>query len=104
MFLLDDENNVHEIQDSHIICIEVSRPHIYYRTLHGKYRAPRTLVEFLKIYESMGFTQIDKKKLFCIPLADKVEKGNIYYDHLEYPVSRRLLPKVKLLMEDKNRN
>lgn len=99
MYVLDDQGSVHSIDDTSIICIEVSRPHIFYRTLHGKFRAPRTLIDFRKIYEPMSFTQIDKKKIVSIPLADKIENGNIHFGLLEYAVSRNNLSKVKKMMD-----
>lgn len=102
MYLLDDRNHVFEVQDSDIICIEVSRPHIYYRTTKGKYRAPRTIVEFLSIYGTDGFIQIDKKKMVNLLLADKFEDGNIHFGHLNYAVSRRNAPKVQEALDQMN--
>lgn len=94
MYLLDDRNHVFEVQDSDIICIEVSRPHIYYRTTKGKYRAPRTIVEFISIYGTDGFIQVDKKKMVNLSLADKIENGYVHYGDLKYAISRRNIQKV----------
>lgn len=104
MYLLDDRGNVHNIDESTIICIEVSRPHIYYRTIHKKYRSPRTLIELLRVYEALEFTQIDKKKIVSIPLADKIENANIQFGDLEYTISRNNISKVKKMMEQKKPN
>lgn len=94
MFLLDCGDNIYDVQESDIICIEVSRPHIYYRTIHGKYRAPRTLKDFRKIYEPR-FMLIDKKKLVNLTLADKFEKGFIHLGDFKYVVSRRIAHKIR---------
>ena len=100
MYLLDSENNVHKIQEDDIICMESSRPHIYYRTPTGKYRAPRTLDDLIKIH-SPKFLKIDKKKLVNLELADKFENGFIFFGNLMYAVSRRVSKKIKEIMDQK---
>lgn len=100
MYLLDSDNNVHNIDDSDIICIEVSRPLTYYRTKYGKFRAPRTLKEFNLIYEPINFKQIDKKKLVNVAAASKIEDENIFFDDLNYPVSRRKMKELKKIYDD----
>lgn len=95
MYLLDDDDNVFDIQEKDIICIEVSRPHISYRTKQGKFRAPRTIVEFMKIYSCFDFVLIDKKKMVNLQLADKFQGGFVHYGDLKYPVSRRNASLVK---------
>lgn len=95
MYVLDDHDVVHNITEEDITCIEVSRPNIIYRTLHGIFRAPRTLADFVKIYEPRSFIRINKNKLANIRLADKIENGSIHYADFSHPISRRIFPKIK---------
>lgn len=104
MYLLDSDDKVHNIDDSDIICIEVSRPHTHYRTKYGKFRAPRTLKEFNLIYEPLHFIQIDKKKIVKVSAADKIEDDNIFFDDINYPISRRKMKELKKIYDDLNNN
>lgn len=104
MYLLDDQNNVHNIKESDICCIEVSRYNRCYRTINGKFRAPRTLKEFEIIYESLGFMLIDKKKLVNLKLAVKFENGFLEIGDCLHAVSRRKLEKAKKMMDEYHPN
>lgn len=104
MYLLDCDNKVHNIDDSDIICIEVSRPNIYYRTKQGKFKAPRTVADFGKIYNSLGFVRIDKKKLVNMRLAEKFENKYIQFGELKYVVAGPNIPKIKRIMNQDDSN
>lgn len=104
MYLLDDQNKVHFIKESDIYSIEVSRNKRCYRTINGKFRAPRTLKEFEMIFEPLGFMLIDKKKLVNLKLAIKFENGFIHMVDCKHAVSRRKSEKVKKMMDEYHPN
>ncbi|MNI66039.1 hypothetical protein D3C73_1215820 [compost metagenome] len=100
MFVLDEDNNMHEIKDDDIICIDRSRPFIYYRTQEGKYRDPVTLSDIKRVRDPNKYIQIDKRKLVNVALADKIEDGFIHFGDLKYPIARERLKGVIELFLD----
>lgn len=96
MYLIGSDNQVYKINEDDIICIEVQRPTVIYRTLHGVYRRPRTVKEHMMIYGPLGFMQIDKNKITNLKVIERYSNGEVHYTNgLTYPVSRRRVKAIR---------
>ncbi|MDR6555492.1 LytTR family DNA-binding domain-containing protein [Paenibacillus qinlingensis] len=96
MYVIGHDNAVYDIDEADIICIEVQRPTVIYRTLHGTFRRPRTVKEHVQIYGPLGFMQIDKNKVTNLKIIEKYSNGEVHYTNgLTYPISRRRVNEVR---------
>ena len=102
MYVIGRDNAVYYIKEEDIICIEVNRPNVIYRTLHGEFRSPRTVKEHMMIYGPLGFMQIDKKKITNLNIISDYVDGEIHYHNgSKYPISRRRVKEIrKYLIEN----
>lgn len=100
MYVLGHDNSVYDIQEEDIICIEVHRPTVIYRTLHGEFRRPRTIKEHVMIYGPLGFMQIDKNKITNLKVIERYSDGEVHYNNQKYPISRRRIKEVRKYLLD----
>lgn len=96
MYVIGRDNQVYDIKEEDIICIEIHRPTVIYRTLHGEFRRPRTVKEHVMIYGPLGFMQIDKNKITNLNVIEKYADGEVHYSNgLRYPISRRRVKEAR---------
>lgn len=96
MYVIGHDNAVYDIKEEDIICIEVHRPTVIYRTLHGEFRRPRTIEEHVMIYGPLGFMQIDKNKITNLNIISKYVDGEVHYSNgLKFPIARRRIKEIR---------
>ncbi|OCT12530.1 hypothetical protein A8709_32430 [Paenibacillus pectinilyticus] len=100
MYVIGHDNQVYDIEETDIICIEVHRPTVIYRTLHGEFRRPRTVKEHVMIYGPLGFMQIDKNKITNLKIIEKYADGEVHYAGVKYPISRRRVKEIRKYLLD----
>lgn len=101
MYVIGRDNQVYKIKEEDIICIEVHRPTVIYRTLHGEFRRPRTVKEHVMIYGPLGFMQIDKNKITNLNIISEYVDGEVHYHNgLKYPISRRRVNEIRKFLLD----
>lgn len=101
MYLFDQEGKLKDVNIEDILCIkrEVVQRKTLFNTGSEYLHNPNTIAQLAQAFQSHGFYQIDKNKLFNLNKVDEYKDGCIYANGNKYLVSRRLKPKIQDILD-----